>query len=240
MPATSRWALRYPAAADNAAPHTDLQNLATDCDNFGQDSQGVFASRPISTPGSPGKSGRYYYATDRKILMRDFGTGWSVVQRFKLWNPGFVVTNSALATIATLTIPANTLINADQIAIKARGEWSGINGNKQMQLQIAGTNVINYTAAGANTNGWYINSDCMIDTASLRVVTRGDVFTDAAGSSGATITPLTDVRGGAFPGDAIGITLSSNIDILFRAGTTSGLDNITLDMFELEVIPAGI
>lgn len=43
------------------------------------DSQGVFSARPTSTVGSPGKRGRYYFATDRKTLYRDNGTGWDTV-----------------------------------------------------------------------------------------------------------------------------------------------------------------
>jgi hypothetical protein len=45
-------------------------------------SQGVFASRPVSTPGTPGKTGRFYYATDTLELYYDFGTGWK-----RVWPP---------------------------------------------------------------------------------------------------------------------------------------------------------
>jgi hypothetical protein len=38
--------------------------------------QGVIASRPISTSGSPGIQGRVYYATDQLIWYYDYGTGW--------------------------------------------------------------------------------------------------------------------------------------------------------------------
>src|SRR4051794_21409533 len=39
-------------------------------------SSGLLASRPISTPGSPGIEGRKYYATDVGLEFRDTGTGW--------------------------------------------------------------------------------------------------------------------------------------------------------------------
>lgn len=39
-------------------------------------SSGLFASRPTSTPASPGIAGRSYYATDLGLLLRDTGTGW--------------------------------------------------------------------------------------------------------------------------------------------------------------------
>jgi hypothetical protein len=41
--------------------------------------QGTLASRPPSTGGSPGKSGRSYWATDTRQLFRDNGTGWDEI-----------------------------------------------------------------------------------------------------------------------------------------------------------------
>jgi microcystin-dependent protein len=35
------------------------------------------ASRPISTPASPGKQGRFYFANDTNIMWYDYGTGWA-------------------------------------------------------------------------------------------------------------------------------------------------------------------
>jgi hypothetical protein len=40
--------------------------------------KGTAAARPTSTPGSPGKSGRLYYATDGDLAF-DYGTGWAPV-----------------------------------------------------------------------------------------------------------------------------------------------------------------
>jgi hypothetical protein len=48
----------------------------------GLDDQGVLTSRPVSTPGSPGIRGRYYFVTgdtdttQNGRLWRDYGTGW--------------------------------------------------------------------------------------------------------------------------------------------------------------------
>lgn len=39
-------------------------------------SQGVLASRPTSSSGSPGITGRQYFATDTRELFYDYGTGW--------------------------------------------------------------------------------------------------------------------------------------------------------------------
>jgi hypothetical protein len=39
-------------------------------------SAGLLSARPVSTPGTPGISGRRYYATDTGVEYRDTGTGW--------------------------------------------------------------------------------------------------------------------------------------------------------------------
>jgi hypothetical protein len=53
---------------------------------------GALASRPVSTPGSPGKSGRIYKATDTKQVFQDHGTGWDelpvILRGSKTWDPG--------------------------------------------------------------------------------------------------------------------------------------------------------
>lgn len=60
---------------------TGIAALADDIDAIiATDDQGTFAARPVSTAGSPGKSGRYYYATDTGELFRDTGTAWVAVQ----------------------------------------------------------------------------------------------------------------------------------------------------------------
>jgi len=57
-----------------------LKNLADGVDaNAAMFSQGVLASRPTSTPGTPGKTGRIYYATDNGKVYYDFGTGWVIL-----------------------------------------------------------------------------------------------------------------------------------------------------------------
>ena len=41
--------------------------------------QGAIADRPASTPGTPGITGRFYYATNENRLYYDYGTGWQPV-----------------------------------------------------------------------------------------------------------------------------------------------------------------
>lgn len=80
MPTTTRAALRYPLLADTPDVPRDIGNLAADADSvFAMYGQGTFASRPTSTGGTPGKSGRFYYATDTVRLYYDFGTGWTEI-----------------------------------------------------------------------------------------------------------------------------------------------------------------
>jgi microcystin-dependent protein len=73
---TPRWALRTPDSAQVADVPADLLRLASDLDNVAMDDQGMLANRPNSTAGTPGKRGRWYFATDTLQLFRDNGTGW--------------------------------------------------------------------------------------------------------------------------------------------------------------------
>lgn len=79
MPTTTRWGLRYPEMTDDANIPEDIGNLAQDLDGVAMDDYGLLAARPTSSGGSPGKPGRYYYATDLDKLYRDYGTGWKEI-----------------------------------------------------------------------------------------------------------------------------------------------------------------
>src|SRR4051812_12191267 len=82
MATTSRWGLRYPAldGSDVADVPLWMNRLATDLDGVAMDDQGLLSARPVSTAGTPGKRGRYYYATDSGQLFRDTGTSWVEIQ----------------------------------------------------------------------------------------------------------------------------------------------------------------
>jgi hypothetical protein len=67
--------------------------------------QGTLASRPVSTSGSPGKTGRIYYATDNTHLYYDFGTGWTDI--------GPTSTSIADRSIAAIKIIADSLTAAE-------------------------------------------------------------------------------------------------------------------------------
>lgn len=77
---TPRWANPYPQNGDVPSIPAHIQALAVALDDVAKDDQGVLASRPTSTAGTPGKRGRYYFATDTIQLFRDNGTGWDEIQ----------------------------------------------------------------------------------------------------------------------------------------------------------------
>jgi hypothetical protein len=79
MPTTPRSAIPYPAAGDTPNLPVQMAAISTALEDQAKDDQGPFASRPVSTPISPGFAGRYYYATDRGVVYRDTGTGWKPV-----------------------------------------------------------------------------------------------------------------------------------------------------------------
>ncbi len=78
---TTKWAIPYIEGGDigNTIDETDqakaelLDTLLTPY------SAGLHASRPVSTPGSPGKAGRRYVATDTGQEFVDTGTAWKEV-----------------------------------------------------------------------------------------------------------------------------------------------------------------
>jgi hypothetical protein len=69
-----------PATRDELADGPfDIAQVVLGLEKAAYYSQGTFANRPTSTGGSPGIQGRLYYATDRKLLYYDYGTGWEQV-----------------------------------------------------------------------------------------------------------------------------------------------------------------
>lgn len=81
MATTPRWGLRYPLGTDAPDVPLWMSRLATDLDDVAKDSQGLLNDRPLSSGGTPGKAGRYYFATDTGQIFRDHGAGWTPVPR---------------------------------------------------------------------------------------------------------------------------------------------------------------
>ncbi len=78
---TTRLGLPYPVGADAFALTSDLQALAEALDSIAPITGGTLANRPVSTPGSPGTLGRFYYTNDQSpnYLFMDTGTGWVAI-----------------------------------------------------------------------------------------------------------------------------------------------------------------
>lgn len=83
---TSKHQLPYSSGSDLASTiDNSMQSLAEAlAGKMAADDQGTLASRPTSSPGTPGVIGRYFYATDTRQLFRDFGTGWEEIALRKL------------------------------------------------------------------------------------------------------------------------------------------------------------
>jgi hypothetical protein len=75
---TDRLGLPYPDLDEGADGPAAIQALAEALDGVALVDQGALASRPVSTPGSPGIVGRLYRTTDQtpNRIWFDYGTGW--------------------------------------------------------------------------------------------------------------------------------------------------------------------
>lgn len=76
MSVTARLGIPVPEETDSADVPVDMGELAAVLDSAVIYGQGVIASRPTSTPGSPGIQARIYYATDENKHYWDTGTSW--------------------------------------------------------------------------------------------------------------------------------------------------------------------
>lgn len=93
---TTRLGLRYPFLSDTADVPRDVTNLANDIDDAAIFGVGTLAARPVSASGTPGISGRFYYANDLGVnaghLYFDFSQGWRKIPMYQtdgtLWMRG--------------------------------------------------------------------------------------------------------------------------------------------------------
>lgn len=111
---TNRWGHPYPEGSDKADAPYFFQKLAESVDNVAMDDQGAFSSRPTSTVESPGKKGRYYYATDKGILYRDTGTSWIEVNPqdpISWYTPKTIAAEQSITSVGSYS----TLATADEV-----------------------------------------------------------------------------------------------------------------------------
>lgn len=80
MPVSIRYGIDYPLGTEAPDIDGDILKVVTGIENLAaQFGQGTLVSRPVSTPGSPGKQGRFYVVTSGAELGQvhyDYGTGW--------------------------------------------------------------------------------------------------------------------------------------------------------------------
>lgn len=83
MLTSTRFQVNYPSPTrgDTADVPRDFGSVVVGLETAAMYGQGTFASRPVSTGGSPGIQGRFYMATDLTpmILYYDYGTGWASI-----------------------------------------------------------------------------------------------------------------------------------------------------------------
>src|SRR5215510_11729541 len=81
MQTSSRYQIAYPSLdrSDSADVPRDINQCVLAIEKSVMYSQGATASRPVSTPATPGIQGRIYFDTTVNLMYYDYGTGWMVV-----------------------------------------------------------------------------------------------------------------------------------------------------------------
>ena len=79
-PVSTRYGIDYPLGTETPDVDGDITKVVQGVEALAaQFGQGPLSSRPVSTPGSPGKQGRFYVVTsgaETGQLHYDYGTGW--------------------------------------------------------------------------------------------------------------------------------------------------------------------
>lgn len=110
--------------------------------------QGTFVARP-----SAANAGRYYYATDVKVLFRDDGSNWQVIGRPALNSNVTNVGNNTIGEtdLMTYTLPANLLgRNAEAIYVSALFAFAANANNKTVKMYLGATQLFTTGAIAAN------------------------------------------------------------------------------------------
>jgi hypothetical protein len=115
-----------------------MGNLAADADGvFAMYTQGTLASRPTSTSGSPGKTGRIYYGTDTLHLYYDFGTGWADIGPSSTAIPDGSITGGPAGL--GVKIAAATITHDNVVAGTIRGGGNEISAGTVAAADISAT-----------------------------------------------------------------------------------------------------
>jgi hypothetical protein len=163
-----------------AALRDDLDAIIATAD------KGIASSRPTSSPGTPGKTGRWWYSTDTDELSFDYGTGWLLVAaaaavekhistsqtRVNQTSPGLLATPDE---VTLTTTRANQYV---ELTYEASYSYVGSSGSGGVVLYVDGV-------AGKNFTGNDLGSPTLVngDSGGL-VITQGGVQDVAAIASG--------------------------------------------------------
>lgn len=238
MATTPRWGLHYPVGTDAPDVPLWMSELATDLDGVAMDDQGTLANRPTSTVQSPGKKGRYYFATDdttggpNGTLYRDTGTAWIQVS-------GFIPNGSVSSSAAKLT--AGTVGQSSDLSLTAAnanayadvpGLTYAVHNTYAALLRVTVTARLTFTVQGsagdaAVSLALLLNGTAQPVTPTAVANTFGDNRHD---SFDAPVTQTWDVPIGAMPVDSPAVKntvkvqamLGSPMNLVGNAGVTAG------------------
>jgi microcystin-dependent protein len=120
MPTSARFGIDYPLGSEAPDIDGDILKIVNALESLGaQYGQGTLAARPVSTPGSPGKQGRFYIVTsgaETGQLHYDFGTGWLWLNNIPTIGPD-TITNVEIAPLTITSAElANGIIGSVQLA----------------------------------------------------------------------------------------------------------------------------
>lgn len=120
---TPRFGLTSPLGTE--APNVDLhlKNIADGVDALAAIyGQGTLAARPVSTPGTPGKTGRFYMVTsgaETGELYYDYGTGWILVNPDQGVGPDSITATEIAANAVGASELADNAVDTAAIAALA-------------------------------------------------------------------------------------------------------------------------
>lgn len=179
MPATTRLALPYPAGTDPADVPADLQDLAEALDGAALDDQGLLSARPVSTPGSPGIRGRYFWATDQAILYRDHGTGWTTIYDALIGRRTRVALSAPQTVTSTNEVPFN---RADEEGLGAAEAGAG--SKSRIRVPVAGLYLVEAQLFVGDNATAVVRQDMNVVGGTLSVLRTARRWTGAANQAG--------------------------------------------------------
>lgn len=191
---TPRMAIVTPLGTEAVNIDAHLKQIADQVDAltaiFGQ---GTLASRPTSTPGSPGKTGRFYYATDNGKLYYDYGTGWTLVIPDVPALGGDSITSFELAPNSVTNVEmADNAIGAAEIIDGAVGSAEIAAALKPSQGAVAGTEALRALGTGAGNAA--AGNDSRFSEGAAGAVTCRSLGTGATQAAAGNDARLSDDR----------------------------------------------